>query len=144
MKTQSYLKNFSMKALVTIIGILLFTACGTGSTESSVPPPEWLGEWKAEWETLPESYPDIEDMEFYMNGKFFITEDSLTVLANGYPGCIFNVDTLSHTQLWRVSNDTLFLQNEPNTPGMTYQIKAFSESRIELQLMDDIFVTLTK
>lgn len=78
-----------------------------------------------------------------MTGAFNITSDSLTVTANGYPGCIFNIDTLSHTQSWKVANDTLFLMNE-ETAGMTYRVVATYEDRIELQLMEDIFVTLSK
>lgn len=113
-------------------------------SSSSERPTGWMGEWKAEWETPSESYPGIEDMEFYMTGEFLFNGDSLTVTANGYPGCIFNIDTLSHTQSWKISNDTLFLLNDPELPGMTYQVKSFSEERIELQLMEDIFVTLTK
>ena len=83
-------------------------------------------------------------MEFYMDGSFVFTKDSLTVTANGYPDCIFNVDTLAHTQSWYVSSDTLFLVNDPGTPGMTYRVASKSEDRIQLQLMEDIFVTLTK
>ena len=95
-------------------------------------------------ETLPESYPGIENMEFSMTGNFIFTPDSLTVKANGYEGCIFNSDTLSHTQSWYVKNDTLFLMTEPDQAGMTYRVKSQTRKIIELQLMDDIFVTLTK
>ncbi len=128
-----------------IIPILILAACSSPSDEkTSNRPSEWYGTWKAEWETPPESYPGVDDMEFYMDGAFVFSADSLTVTANGYPDCIFNVDTLSHTQMWYVSGDTLFLLNEPGTPGMTYQVASKSEDRIKLQLMEDIFVTLTK
>lgn len=134
-----------MKKLLLLFSIvLLLDACTSESGEKANRPQSWIGDWSAEWKTLPESYPGVEDMEFFMNGKFTFTKDSLTVLANGYPGCIFNIDTLSHTQSWRVSNDTLYLINDPSMPGMTYQIKSQSERLIELQLMEDIFVTLTK
>ncbi|SNS48277.1 hypothetical protein SAMN05421640_0334 [Ekhidna lutea] len=127
------------------IPFIVVIACGSPSNEKTANrPSEWHGEWLAEWETPPESYPGIEDMEFYMNGSFRFTADSLTVTANGYPDCIFNVDTLSHTQSWYVSSDSLFLVNEPGSPGMTYRVASKSEDRIKLQLMDDIFVTLTK
>lgn len=105
---------------------------------------EWGGDWSANWETPAESYPGIENMSFTMDGNFIFTSDSLTVKANGFDGCIFNSDTLSHTQSWYVSNDTLFLLNEPDMPGMTYLIKSKSKNKVELQLMEDIFVTLTK
>jgi hypothetical protein len=130
---------------IFFIPFLFIVACASPSDEKSANRPgEWYGTWTAEWETPPESYPEIEDMEFYMDGSFVFTSDSLTVTANGYPECIFNVDTLSHTQSWYVSGDTLFLINDPESPGMTYQVASKSEDRIKLQLMEDIFVTLTK
>jgi hypothetical protein len=133
-----------VKKLLVILSVSVF-ACSSPSNEKSANrPSEWYGNWKAEWETPPESYPEVEDMEFYMDGSFVFTADSLTVTANGYPDCIFNVDTLSHTQSWYVSNDTLFLVNDPESPGMTYRVASKSEDRIRLQLMEDIFVTLSK
>lgn len=130
---------------IFVLSIIVLNACTSGSeNKTENRPNEWQGTWKAEWETPPESYPDMEDMEFYMDGSFVFEDDSLTVTANGYPDCIFNIDTLSHTQSWYVSNDTLFLVNNPDTPGMTYQIARKEENRIRLQLMEDIFVTLSK
>ncbi|WP_420576686.1 hypothetical protein [Ekhidna sp.] len=130
---------------ILIIPFIIIISCGSPSDEKAANrPSEWHGNWKAEWETPPESYPEVSDMEFYMDGSFLFTSDSLTVTANGYPDCIFNVDTLSHTQSWYVSNDTLFLINDPESPGMTYRVASKSEDRIRLQLMEDIFVTLSK
>lgn len=130
--------------ILFFVPFIIIAACTSPSEKRANRPTEWHGKWVAEWETPPESYPEIEDMEFYMDGSFVFTADSLTVTANGYPACIFNVDTLSHTQSWYVSNDTLFLMNDPESPGMTYRISTISDNRITLQLMEDIFVTLTK
>ncbi|MEM9896481.1 MAG: hypothetical protein AAF789_08945 [Bacteroidota bacterium] len=133
-----------MKKFYPLVILTLIVSCVPSGTDSSERPTDWIGDWKAEWETPPESYPDLMDMEFYMTGNFIFTDDSLTVKANGYPGCIFNVDTLSHTQSWKVSGDTLFLINELDKPGITYQIKSKEANSISLQLMEDIFVTLSK
>lgn len=136
-----------MKRLIAPLAYFFLLACSQGTAENEANrPQEWMGEWKAEWDTPSESpaYAGIIDMEFYMDGKFIFTSDSLTVQNNGYPGCIFAVDTLKHTQLWKISNDTLFTYNDPNALGMTYKVKMIEESRIKLQLMDDIFVTLSK
>jgi len=138
------MRSLQMKKIYFLM-IVSIMACSRSATEKTTNrPPEWVGTWKAEWETPPESYPGIEDMEFYMNGAFVFTPDSLTVTANGYPGCIFNVDTLSHTQSWFVANDTLFLVNNPKSPGITYKIVDKKEDRVKLQLLEDIFVTLTR
>lgn len=133
-----------MKKLFVIPLIIAIACSAPTSEEDSDRPSEWRGTWMAEWETPPESYPGIEDMEFYMRGRFVFSDDSLTKVVYGYPGCIFAVDTLSHTQSWYVSNDTLFLMNDTENQGMTYKITSKTEERIQLQLMEDIFVTLTK
>ena len=128
-----------------VIPFLAFIACSSPSNEKDTNrSSEWNGTWTAEWETPPKSYPEMKDMEFYMTGRFAFTSDSLTKTVNGYPGCIFAVDTLSHTQAWHISGDTLFLINYPGTTGMTYQIVSKSADRIKLQLMEDIFITLSR
>ncbi|MBC6409203.1 MAG: hypothetical protein GDA42_01910 [Ekhidna sp.] len=142
------------KISLLVITVVVLTSCSSPSNENDRPvtstdSPDissavWIGNWKAEWETPPDSYPDLKDMEFYMNGRFVFSKDSLTVINNGYPGCIFAADTLKHTQSWKVSNDTLVSYNDTSTPGMIYKVKSLSENGIELQLMEDIFVTLTK
>ncbi len=130
---------------ISFILIAALTACTSSSDEKEVNrPSELIGAWNAEWETPPESYPEVEDMEFYMTGRFTFTQDSLTKTVHGYPGCIFAIDTLSHAQTWHVSGDTLYLMNGPDSPGMTYLIASKSKERIKLQLMEDIFVTLSK
>ena len=129
------------KIALLIISILVFS-CSPSLEKARLN--EWQGTWTAQWELLPESYPGIENMMFSMNGSFIFENDSLTVEANGFEGCIFNSDTLSHTQFWHVSNDTLFLMNNSDLPGIIYIVKSQSKNKIELQLVEDIFVTLTK
>lgn len=131
-----------MKKLKFILLGVLFS-CSAGKEDANRPS-EWMGNWKAVWETPQEAYPGVEDMEFFMDGNFNFVGDSLTVTNHGYPGCIFAADTLKHTQSWKISGDTLICYNDPATPGMTYKIKRLTEDKIELQLMEDIFVTLTK
>lgn len=133
-----------MKKIIFILFVSLFACSSPSDEQSSNRPTEWIGDWNAEWETPPESYPGVEDMEFYMTGVFAFSSDSLTKTVNGYPGCIFAIDTLSHTQSWYVSGDTLFLMNGPESAGMTYVVASKSDERIRLQLMEDIFVTLSK
>ncbi len=131
-----------MRKVLSFLLILFIASCTSNSEKPR--PADWQGNWKALWKTPPESYPGIENVEFTMTGSFNFTEDSLTVQANGFDGCIFHSDTLRHTQSWYVQNDTLFLVNDPELTGMTYQIKSKTSDKIELQLIDDIFVTLTK
>ena len=133
-----------MKKFIPVLLIIL-SACGGSTEEKKMErPAEFVGEWSAKWETPADSYPELADTEFFMNGKFTFSSDSLTIENKGFPGCIFNIDTISHTQSWYVSNDTLFLYNDPEVLGMSYVIKERTQTKMELQLMDDIFVSLTK
>ncbi len=103
------------------------------------------GTWDAIWETSPESFGKIEGIEnFTMNGKFIFNGDSITIIAHGYKGCVFGVDTIKHSQKWNLQNDTLYLVNETNLKGISYLIRSKDENYIELQLMEDIFIHLKK
>ena len=103
------------------------------------------GTWDAIWETSPESFGKIEGIEnFTMNGKFIFNGDSITIIAHGYKGCVFGVDTIKHSQKWNLQNDTLYLVNETNLKGISYLIRSKNKNRIELQLMEDIFIHLKK
>lgn len=128
------------KIILTSTIALLLVACNQENEGNMI----WQGKWEAHWQTPPESYPGISDVDFTMNGFFEFKNDNVTVTAQGYPGCLFGVDTISHTQSWKVSNDSLFLFTDPEVMSITYKVNAISEDTIKLQLMEDIFVTLTK
>ncbi|MFT6881597.1 MAG: hypothetical protein ACI83W_000820 [Marinoscillum sp.] len=130
-----------MKNLILILLLALIYSC-TGVSEK---PSEWEGEWKALWETDPASFEGIEGItDFTMPGKITFLNDSVTIKAFGFEGCVFSKDTLDHSLMWKVSNDSLILINDESTPGMVYQIVEKGESKVRLQLMEDIFLTLTK
>ncbi len=134
-----------MKYLVYIFALVVFSCSPSSNEKKSDKPSEWLGNWAARWEMSPQAYPDMKKFEFYMNGVFGFTKDSLTIRGNGFPNCVFGIDTLSYTQSWYVVNDTLFLTNKNSEiPGISYQIVKKEKKHIKLQLVDDIFVTLTK
>ena len=103
------------------------------------------GAWDAVWETSPESFGNVAGIEsFTMNGKFIFHGDSITIIAHGYKGCVFGVDTIQHSQIWKSQNDSLYLINKTNLKGISYFIKSKDETSIELQLMEDIFIHLKK
>ncbi len=103
------------------------------------------GTWNAKWKTLPSSFGGISEItSFEMNGNFIFKDDSLTVIANGYPGCVFGVDTIQHTQLWDLTNDSLHLISENNIRGISYKIESMDDRTVELKLMEDIFLTLSR
>ena len=103
------------------------------------------GKWVAKWTTLPSSFEGVAEItSFEMDGAFVFDGDSLTVVAYGYPGCVFGVDTIAHTQVWQMANDSLHLISEQNIRGISYRVKSVSDNQIELQLMEDIFLSLNR
>lgn len=127
--------------LFGLITLFIFS-CTSGEKDSVS---EWEGEWNATWETDPASFGDIEGFtHFTMPGKITFEKERVNIQAYGFEGCAFGPDTLNHSLFWKISNDSLILTNDENTPGLVYQIKEASNEKIKLQLMEDIFVTLEK
>jgi hypothetical protein len=107
---------------------------------------ELEGEWNVQWVTDPASYPDVDaSINFTMNGKFnFEKSGKLTIDAYGYEGCIFSNDTLSHSLNWKINNDTLSTFNNKDLHGISYKITEQAPNKVKLQMMEDIFLHLTR
>ena len=130
-----------MKNALKFCVLLAFLwSCGNNENDKTLV----LGSWKADWKTEPESFPDIEDVDLTMDGQVVFTTDSVSITAYGYPGCIFSSDTLTHSLTWKMSNDSLHLINDEEIYGISYKILTMSSAKVELQLMDDIYLTLSK
>ncbi len=129
-----------MKKLV-FLSLIFLMACQSGDSAKEA----WEGRWSAKWSTDPSGYGDLAlGMSFEMDGVFEFDEEQVTIDAYGFEGCIFGEDTLSHSQSWEIRNDTLELQHTPGEPGIFYKVLEQTDQTIRLQLVDDIFVTLTK
>lgn len=103
------------------------------------------GNWNATWITSPASFENVPDVtSFEMNGYFLFQGDSVTITANGFEGCIFGIDTITHSQKWLVSNDSLHLIGENGIRGISYKITDKTSSSLNLLLMNDIFLKLKK
>ena len=134
-----------MKHIGILYIVFLFFGCSSSSSnETNNNLNGWQGKWNARWETSPEDYQGVQNMKFYMDGEFVFDKKNLSITAYGFPGCIFNTDTLSNTQGWYTSKDTLYLVNSQDSWGINYSIKHQSNNKIRLQMMADIFVTLTR
>lgn len=124
-----------------ILGLFLVVLVGCTSSENE----GWGGKWQAKWTTDPAGYGELaKDLKFEMDGSFDFKDEKLTISAFGYSGCVFGTDTLEHTILWKISGDTLELQNTEDEPGIQYKILNVTDYEISLQLVEDIFITLSK
>jgi hypothetical protein len=136
------------KKLIILIVILVLGTVGLFFYYSQqADSKRFFGSWKASWKTSPASFAGIDAFtDFEMDGEFIFTKDSVTIIANGFPGCVFGVDTLSHTQAWKLSvaADTLDLISEGGMVGISYKINGLSDQFVELQLLEDIFISLEK
>lgn len=127
------MRKIRLLALVALIG------CTSSENEAL------QGKWQAKWTTDPAGYGELaSQLKFEMDGSFIFEDDQLTIAAFGYEGCVFGVDTLKHTIAWKITSDTLELQNSPDEPGIQYKILNQTDSEMRLQLLEDIFITLTK
>lgn len=121
---------------------LLFTRCSQNNAGEDL-----IGKWEANWKTSKNAFPNVKNnVSFTMNGlmEFEPNDQSVTITAYGYPGCIFSSDTLRHSQKWKVKSDTLELLNDGDIHGITYLIKKKSQDKIELVLMGDIMIELSR
>jgi len=116
----------------------MMVACGS-------PSGPFEGSWHARWFAQPGAFEGVgSDVKLEMYGRFDFLKDSLTIHAYGFPGCLFGADTLVHTQAWEMAGDSLFLLTDQNRRGIFYLIKEKKADNVQLQLMDDIFISLTK
>jgi hypothetical protein len=127
----------------SFIIILLLTSCESSRRGANTE--KIVGEWSARWRTHSNAFPSFEDENLTMEGKIVFNNDgNANIVAYGFQGCIFTSDTLLNKLNWRLQNDTISLINEKDFFNLSYKIKEINDSLIELELMQDIHLTLTR
>jgi hypothetical protein len=103
-----------------------------------------LGEWNATWNGNGEISEEMEGV-LTMNGKIsFFADGTAMIEAYGYKGCAFSCDTLTTHIHWELDEFVLrFLEND-DAYGLPYTIQKINDKSIELALIDDIRLSLTK
>lgn len=134
------MKIHTLIVSITLIGAI--TSCQGPCAKDD----EYIGDWNVQWITYPDKGMEMDpNINLTMNGKMIIRDDcTVTIHAYGYEGCIFQSDTLENTLNWEVSGDTLNLLNEGDEFGIPYVVKEVSENKMKLQLVQDIFLFLSK
>lgn len=102
-----------------------------------------IGEWNAKW--IIKNQGLAIDSKNQMDGHMVFNDNgNVSIKALGYPGCTFSSDTIENDLLWDISNDSLHLYNKNDQFKLSYHITKASDNFIELNLLEDIFVTLEK
>lgn len=129
-------------ALTLVLFVAMIISCETTNEKANAV----IGDWDVQWVTYPEEGSDPDpNVNLTMNGKMLINKNGkITIHAYGYEGCIFGADTLEHTLNWALQGDTLNLTNDGDQFGIPYIIKDQSDSKMKLQLVEDVFLFLTK
>ncbi|PIB36909.1 hypothetical protein BFP72_16615 [Reichenbachiella sp. 5M10] len=146
------------KNITTSLSIVLlffawaaFFACEQKSKDSqnatvNNSPTNLIGQWDVQWVTYPDKNAPLDpNINLTMNGKMDLKKNGqITISAYGYDNCIFGKDTLIHSLTWEILGDTLNVKNQGDEFGMPYVILESSENKVKLQLVEDVFLFLTR
>jgi len=105
----------------------------------------FVGHWKAQWSMSKNNqFVLSSDKSSSMHGLFsFEKEGSVSIKGFGHPDCLFSEDTISYTANWFTTTTQLFIgHNEENK--FNYDIKSIKNNEIQLTLLGDISLILTK
>lgn len=103
------------------------------------------GTWNAEWEMMTSPSAPGKPESHRMNGFMqFKDNGSVSITIYGYQGCIFSSDTIHNELNYKIEDDSLTIYNGEDQFQLSYLIESFSTDEIQLQLMEDIGVTLRK
>ena len=130
-----------------LLTILFFYSCDSSKEKLSTISEQLVGDWQVQWVTKPDSQLTTNDsINYTMNGVMNIRDNGkITINAYGYKNCIFGTDTLVHTLNWEVPSDTILnLTNDGDKYGIPYTIREIAANKIKLQLVDDVYLFLTK
>ncbi|MCV9388257.1 hypothetical protein [Reichenbachiella ulvae] len=144
---KTFLRSF--QSLFFFLGALaVLSACESkkANTEEKGETVDIVGKWDVQWVTTPDESAQVSpDTNYTMNGVFDIKKDGkITISAYGYENCIFGKDTLVHTLQWEMYGDTLNVKNKGDEFGMPYKILQATSDRVKLQLVEDVFLILSK
>ncbi|RJE71488.1 hypothetical protein BGP76_05150 [Reichenbachiella sp. MSK19-1] len=122
--------------------VLVLSSCESGKEKKQ----SLVGNWDVQWVTYPDNEAPMDpSINLTMNGKMDIKPDGkITISAFGYENCIFGKDTLVHSLEWEMLGDTLNVKNKGDEFGMPYKILEASDSKVKLQLVEDVYLFLTK
>lgn len=140
------MKKIQLTSFV-IAACMLLSACDASKEKTAKISDALVGDWKVQWITYPDKNAPVNDsINYTMNGQMNIKENGkITINAYGYKNCIFGTDTLIHTLNWEIPSDSILnLSNDGDKYGIPYIIRDLAENKVKLQLVEDVYLFLTK
>lgn len=127
--------------------LLLFTGCGSDKKEEKettiTKEDVLLGKWDAQWiKTDPEE--GFTGRQLKMNGRMEFTKNRVNITVYGFDGCIFFSDTVVSKLKWKIEDNVIRFIDLSDDQGLPYNIESFSNDKIKLSLMEDIYIDLEK
>ncbi|MDW3208409.1 MAG: hypothetical protein R8N23_00980 [Reichenbachiella sp.] len=133
--------------LVLFCALVTINSCESTKEKTAEISEGLVGDWQVQWVTYPDkNAPANDSINYTMNGEMNIKANGkITINAFGYKNCIFGADTLIHTLNWEVPSDTILnLTNDGDKYGIPYTILDLSDNKVKLQLVEDVYLFLTK
>ena len=135
--------RFFSLSISVVFGLLVFVnCCGPKKDREEL----IIGDWNAYWETKPdESLPGLAGENLKMNGIVkFMDDGKAEIYAYGFEGCIFSDDTLKSIINWKLDDTVLRFIDKGDEHGLPYTIAKFSNHELQLTLLEDINLTLSR
>jgi len=130
-------------AIYIFFNLLIYYSCTLEKEKMSDP---LVGKWNARWELInPEMINIFEPDQMIMHGEVIFNQDNYAkIRAFGFEGCAFTSDTSENQLIYKKNDSTINLLNSNNEVIFSYFIKDEGIDFVQLLLMDDIELTLTR
>ena len=80
-----------------------------------------------------------------MKGKiYFSSDEKVTITAFGFDGCVFSSDTATNELFFHLQDSLINMVNDENEVIFSYSINTLEKGNIELSLLNDIHLSLSK
>lgn len=104
-----------------------------------------VGQWDSQWEMTGEEVKEYPARQRKMSGEMvFKNNGEVEVTTYGFEGCIFMSDTATNKMNWKIENQVLRFMDKKDVHGIPYSIESIRDDRIELMIMENIHLTLTR
>ena len=127
-----------------VLGLMVWGGCGRIFGGGGVRAADFKGSWVALWSLTDSISLALEDtLRYSMDGHIhFIDDREARVQAYGCSNCVMGKDTTDNVLLWRFSQDTLWLGDDPMLQ-LGYAVKEKKGDTLYMEMLNQIQLSLT-